>query len=362
MIKKIVIICLNITMTTGLAWTKADFTKPAPVKEFKPLGAGTRAGSDHSNTSGGDGAPANVLPISIYIEEDEWKYAPCAAIRLNDTLVLTAAHCLEGGRHLIKHGSRIQAQVTTPVEGKKGLLFASPQKDDITEPNAQVFFYRPGFSADGTSQSTAFDFALVKLDEKLKFKTSIEQEMHAALKDSPEELRALLIQQMEQTEEYQKLKKKFAQLQAEYKQFMAMPLEKFDLLQMTPDVVVPELSNRTVSIYFWNWIKGTFEREPLRILSGKVLGPENNRNTHTLVFGFASAAGASGSPILDVQRHLVVSVESGANEESTNLGGLISAEVCQWVKSHDATVKCLAVECEGCPGYAETAETAAWGK
>ena len=99
----------------------------------------------------------------------------------------------------------------------------------------------------------------------------------------------------------------------------------------------------------------------MAVLKGEIQGTDakNHNNTHTLLFGFPLYPGTSGSPILDMQRKLVVSVASGSSQ-TVSYGGLISDKVCQWVKSHDASVKCLVVQ--GGAIYEETASTAAWGR
>ena len=70
-------------------------------------------------------------------------------------------------------------------------------------------------------------------------------------------------------------------------------------------------------------------------------------------FSFGCPPGTSGSPVLDLERKLVVSIGGEA---------LTSEKVCQWLKSYDARIRCLAVRKEGGKKEEETEATANWGK
>ena len=365
--KKMTAICLTMVLVAGLAWAKIDFSKPAAVRVFEPLDTARTStilngNSNKKTATSVAGVPVNVLPISMEIDEVKNGKTGhtsnfCSAMRLTSTLVLTAAHCVEA----FSHGQRIYAEPFTTSDQRWGLYLLNNKNRQYTKFNATVFFYRPGYSADGSAMSHAFDFALVKLDSHLVLNTAfVKQEINKALADIPDVLQAQWKEQLTQTI-YQEVNKAFADMQKIYKKFITSSLEKFDLLQMTPDVVPEEMKNRTVRAYFWPVNEKTGKRDPVKVFSGSVLGTDgqNRGNTHTLLWNIRTVPGTSGSPVLDVQRKLVVSVSSGPIRGGTEGGGLISAEVCQWVKSHDASVKCLAVE--GGAKYEETGKTAAWG-
>ncbi len=366
--KKIIVICITMVLVAGLAWAKVDFSKPAPVRIFEPLDtvgihATTKGNSNKRGSTSVAGVPVNVLPISMEIDEVKngktgHKSNICSAMRLTSTLVLTAAHCVED----FSHGQRIYAEPFTTADQRWGLYLLNNKNRQYTKFNATVFFYRPGYSADGSAMSHAFDFALVKLDSHLVLNTAfVKQEINKALADIPDVLQQVQGDELLTQTIYQEVHKAFEDMQRNYKKFITSSLEKFDLLQMTPDVVPEEMKNRTVRAYFWPVNEKTGKRGPVKVFSGSVLGTDGNNhgNTHTLLWNIRTVRGTSGSPVLDVQRRLVVSVSSGPIRSETEGGGLISAEVCQWVKSHDASVKCLAVE--GGAKYEETGKTAAWG-
>lgn len=367
------IVCLSVLLVPGLVWGKVDFAKPMPVKVFKPLDTGNTGNTTGSNfkdkhTTNTGNIPPNVLPISLEIDvvkkgKTGHKSSICSAIRLTSTLVLTAAHCLEE----FSQGQRIYAEPFTTIDKKWGLVLLNNKTRQYAKFNATVFFYRPGYASDGSAMSHAFDFGLIKLDSKLKanssyFNTVIEKELEKALQTVPEELRTQVTEQIKHTV-YTVVKKAFDEQQAVYKKFIASPLEHYDLLQMDPDVVTEEMKGRVVRAYFWPVDEKTGGRGPVKIFSGAVLGTDkaNHKNTHTLLWNIRTEPGTSGSAVLDVERKLVVSVTSGPiHGEAVHGGGLISAEVCQWVKSQDVSVKCLAVE--GGAIYAPTPKTATWGK
>lgn len=368
--KKYIISLLMFLLCVSFGVSKHDFSKPGTVKNFEP-----RSVEDVSYAavvSKGNGkkktpahlVPVNVLPISIekyVVENGEEKRGIniCSAMRLTSTLVLTAAHCLED----FSHEQMVYAEPFVAQDNRMGLTLAAVKKgEEYVKPNAKIVFYRPGYASDGSAMSHAFDFALIKLDNRLKFNTShVKQEMEKALENIPEGLRAQ-IDGYTQTAQMA-VKKEADKQQTLYAQFIKTPLEKFDLLQMEPDVVKEEMQNRVVRAYFWPGYENTPERGPVEVFSGSVLGTDEKHhgNTHTLLWNIHTKPGSSGSPVLDLQRKLIVSVTSGPiHGDNVHGGGLISQEVCQWVKSHDASVKCLAVY--GGKSYQETDKTSDWGK
>ncbi len=299
--------------------------------------------------------PANVLPISrIIISPDGGKaIGICSSMQITPTLILTEAHCLAKDSQEnvpgFAHGERIHALPTLQQDGQWRLDLSAADKNSLSLPNAQVIFYRPGFTADGSAMSFAFDMALIKLDGKLQANASMAsaelQSASASVQNIPNELVQLMGGQLTQAFN-QSLSGPFQN----YQNFLSRRLEKFDLMAMTPDVVQRELKDRIFQIYYFGTQQGTMNRGPLKICTSPSLGVYKN-NSHRMKFDFHCPEGTSGSPVLDTDRNLVVSIGGEA---------LLSSDVCQWVKAQDARVKCLVVR--GTKQEKETEATAAWGK
>ena len=311
--------------------------------------------------------PAGVLPINISsqgVDPDTGAvgigFNICSAMRLTSTVVLTAAHCVVDS---YAPNSRIYAEPKLRNDGRWELHLASAVDVETFKKNAQVIYYRSGYRANGSNASHAFDFALIKLDTALQPASSQLssqlQQAEALLQNLPQEVRDQMGAGLSAT-----YGQALAGVQKTYRQFLKASLEpRFDLLEMTPNVVKQELQNSRIRVYFWEGVENSTERRPVQIFEGTCVGTdEAHSNTHTLLFKVHTQEGTSGSPFLDEKRHLVVSVNSGPLNGYSS-GGLISAEVCQWVKQHAPEVKCLAVATpEGAPIYSENDTTAAWGK
>ena len=232
----------------------------------------------------------------------------------------------------------------------------------MIKPNARVIFYRPSYQADGTRESHAFDFALVKLDNSLRFNqaglTAQFKNMEADLALLPPDMQEGIKDKITAT-----AKEGFNKEAAIYKKFLQQSLETYDLLQMDPAVVVDELKNDTIHAYFWPGEENSTNRGDVEVFSGYCMGTDTpHQNSHTLLFNTHTKPGTSGSPFLITKRKLIVSVDSGPMGTGVDSGGLISAEVCTWVKSHDPSVKCLVVESNSGAIDSETSATAAWGR
>ena len=373
--KKWMIACGVIGFVSVCSYARVDFSKPAPVKKFKPITTtivqtkptqGPTAAPQPARPFTGQSfssVPANVIPItslneSIKNSAGTPRHEPCSAVRLTSKLVLTANHCLVNA---FAHGNQILATPFVAEDGKTGLVLSKSHNGDVVKPNAEVIFYRPNYTASLSKEGTAFDFALIKLDSSLKYNpaaVSVQlQQASAELALLPADMQEALKASIQQT-----VQQEFNKTSAAYKKFMNTSLKKFDLLEMSPDVVSNELKGRWLRAYFWGGYEFDQKRDKVEIFTGSVVGPDfEHNNSHALVFNLKVVPGTSGSPILDTQRNLVVSVASLSDLNQLRAqGGLISAEVCQWVKSHDASVKCLAVY--GGATYAETPKTAGWGR
>lgn len=376
MIKQILGCSLAVGLCVTAGFARVDFSKPAPVKKFEPVvntpviqkqpimevapnPQPARPATGHSFSS----VPVNVIPItslneSIKDASGTPQHEPCSAIRLTDTLVLTANHCLVNS---FANGERVLAGTFTAEDGKVGLVLSKGHNTDFAKPNAKVIFYRPNYKASSEKEGIAFDFALVKLDKNLKYNPAAVsaqlQQVSADFALLPADMQEVLKSQI-----YQTLQQEFNKNAAAYKQFMQTSLRKFDLLTMSPDVVTEELKNQRLHVYFWNGYQFEQKRDRVETFTGSAIGPDfAHNNSHALVFSLKVVPGTSGSPILDTKRNLVVSVASTSDLSTLRAqGGLISEQVCNWVKSHDARVKCLVVL--GGSIYSETNQTANWGK
>lgn len=378
--KKSLLVVLIFLMGISAGWARTNFSQPSEVKKFELPQPAPSALSRKRNRlvpSRGKEAvsvskvPVNVLPINIYKETGKTKDGKksvglgiCSATRLTPTLVLTAAHCLakEANKGGFSHQERILAAPVLQENGLWRLDLSPKHQSTLQKPNATVIFYRAGYRADSSVMSHAFDLALIKLDSSLHENKSVVksalQKEKVDLSMLPEEMQKDFISYADQT-----VNQEFVKQAKIYKRFLGIPLEKLGLLEMTPDVVKEEMSERSVYAYYFAGHEGLDERDSVTVFSGSVLGTDeaNQHNTHTLLWNIPGVEGTSGSPILDVQRKLVVSVESGPMHGNGNQGGaLVSSEVCQWVKSHDASIKCLRIE--GGKTEKETSKTANWGK
>lgn len=367
--KKAITTAVALLFCASFSAGKVDFTTTAAPKALQ-VTTGTKAVSIKENSSSVatnllSRVPVNVIPISSQNEhvkdtDGTPQHEPCAAIRLTQTLILTANHCVADSFH---NGDKLIAHVSITDDKKEGLVFSKPTTTTIIKPNAQVHFYRPNYhnTTSASREGISFDFAVIKLQPSMQYNPAgaTAAAMQQASGLSPEDQQKLLETALKMA------KKQFLMESSQYKKFMNIALKKFDLLEMSPDVVVPELEGKKLTDYFWNGYQFSSKRDPVRIYTGKILGPDfQNGCSHCLRFALESHSGTSGSPILDVSRNLVVSVMSVSDEtKNISQGGLISDKVCNWVKSHDSRVKCVCVIGGGEGAiYEETDETANWGK
>lgn len=312
-----------------------------------------------SDKAGGDRVtlrrPANVIPISrtIVAPDGETTYNICSAMQITPTVILTEAHCLaKNSRKNVPgfaHKERIHALPTLQKNGLWRLDLSATDKNVPTVPNAQVILYRPGYEPDGTAMSYAFDMALIKLDSQLRANPSM---IPAEVQQAFAQVSTMMpeLAQLTDTNLTQASNQVLVSLAKDYQNFLHRKLEKFDLLAMTPDVVQRELGAGLFQIYYFDQQAGSLNRGPLKICTSPSLGVYPN-NSHRMKFDFDCPQGTSGSPVLDTDRNLVVSIGGEA---------LLSDDVCQWVKTYDAQVKCLVAR--GNTGYQETSATASWGK
>ncbi len=362
---------------------KVDFTKPVPLKQFEPvpqkMGGGVSVGGVPANSRSGSrptaqgrgSAPANVVPINITrIKKNKQNTSLCSAMRLTPTLILTAAHCLAvDGNGGFTNGERISLAAVFQTQNKQWRVDLAPfDKQNVIQPNATVIFYRPNYKTDGTHTSVAFDFALIKLDSSLKLNQAV---VHSMLNASDLENLSEELQEQMKNLLMQQINTSFEKEQKNYHAFMKTTLASYSLLQMDPDVVKNFMQQRLLHAYFWGVgddDSGHSYRTSVETFIGHCVGNDegHQKSTHTLLFNMKSVKGTSGSPVLDVVSKLVVTVVNGTTDHSYGnqggftKGGLISKDVCQWVKSYDSSVKCLAVE--GGASYAETDKTAKWGR
>ncbi|MCQ2410862.1 MAG: hypothetical protein MJ053_05215 [Elusimicrobiaceae bacterium] len=345
---KKIISSLILFVLGSLAWgSSTNFSTPVVAKQFQPIrspatAAPKKASSVNEKVTRSATISPNIIPIitlndAYHNAQGIPRHEPCAATRLTPTLVFTAAHCLVGG---LTHGSRIHAGIFQAKDGVEGLVFSKPHGDDLVQPNAQVFVYRPGLTRPADI-SAPFDFGVVVLDTQLKLNSKFTQQMTNMLNSVP-----LATTNKAENLVTQEMQKEFSKQSTAYTQFINKPLEAVALLTMTPQGVSDELQGRRWSVYVWNAYAYESTRDPVQILSQSISKEGTAPNSsHLLLFkGEAFHPGTSGSPIFDTQRKLVVTTANGSTGEASNqlnLGGLIDQAVCQWTKSYDRAVKCL---------------------
>ena len=365
--KKLIILFLVSVFCAPFGIARVNFAERPAVRQFQPIDGkmspriGEPAAPSSSTTSSATSkpnstVPPNVIPLGIEVRMDgTGSMNACSAFRLTSTLVLTAAHCLVDE---FPHGSRVNTEVSQLADGQWLLkVIFDHSQPGVAKPNAQIAYYRPGYRADGTDMSHAFDFVVIKLDQSLQFnQAGVNAELkklEGQLAQVSADMKDALVAQATS-----KARQEFNKQAAAYKQFLQVPLETYDLLEMSPDVVAAELQNRTILAYFWPGMENSMDRGNVEVLAGGYAG-QAPKSTHTLLFSTHAKPGTSGSPFLDTQRKLLVSVDSGPMGGNDS-GGLISEQVCLWVKSHDARVKCLVAS--GGKQYQETEIATAWGR
>ena len=260
----------------------------------------------------------NVIPISFGANDHI-----CSAFRFQRNWILTAAHCMENAVTSTTN-QRIYSTVDKQDNGLMRVVFGQPDADHPA--NANVYFYKQGYSSNTNSSSGhSDDIAIIRLEEA---DTSIEkaqanmthavQEMQQAQAQIGQLLPAgnPLLAQVEQTDAlFQKEQERLNMKHKVRRDFLNQKLDDYHFFILDP-AQTGELKNRSaVVVRFKEQRVGSSDRKYPDSYVWKYKGQRHGADRILGWFFNQENVATSGSPV--IINGFVVSNTSGPNGKNT---------------------------------------------
>ena len=268
----------------------------------------------------GTNIPINVVPISIFPAGKKGGASFCTAFRITKYWMITAAHCLEPlGTQDHRVHVDIEEIILTESSGSsvmhkaKGFEVAFSPVEKDNPPNASLYFYRQGYSTDGSSPrfgySFAEDIALIRLDEKdpsyTRARSMLRQTKETLGEDTLAAMSAVYGGDILGNAERQ-----ITVAETARKKFFGQKLNEYTFF-VTPPEGTFHYDGHTGYGYFFGTGSSRKERGFPKPYAYRFQGLKD-RGSHELQWSSDGPKGISGSPI--IMNRFVVSNTSGADK------------------------------------------------